>query len=666
MSLPLLIAVVLYLLVTLVLGVWVARNGQPVAEDYFLAGRRLPWYAVGGSLAAVDAGTGYFLPLLGLMGAAYSLGMAPAALDWVAVLAFSLLAWILLPYLYRRRLFTLPELLEARYGPGVRQLVATLTLLVLVLVVLAPAWYLAGRILYEWGLGGGAAGASFGLIGSMAVLAAVTTAICVVGGLGSIAWIGLLQTALLLAGGLALVLMASPQPGGIAEAIRANAADGSARLAVFCPSDHPMLPWSGVAVAWLSISTWCVAGNQLFVQRCLGARSEWDARMGALVGAALRIAVMFVMVTAGLVAFARLGPDQPPHDVAEILVGSLESPIARTMVAVGLIAALLSAAGSALCAAATLWSFDFHQRWIDTAASETRLIAVGRIATLAVALVGALGAGLLAWLGDSSIDYLNELVTVAAPAVGVVLLAAVFWRRAHGRAAAFTLAAGMLFALLLAVLSSSLWSFHTIDFSDPVARRRISNDPVTQQQLSPNEAYQARLLAIMEELARDPVVRRQLSSDVELRAKWAGEPEVQARLWNDPAVWELIAADEQIVARLATDPLLIRHSAVQRLGGWIGFLNPAQVEAAVSVLEQLRSRLNRAAASFGVCLVLLVLSTLIIRQDPGERYDPDVIWTPAHASLPADEQHRNTGPGNLLLWWLALLLLVAGLFVAFG
>jgi len=664
MSFAVLAAVAVYLLVVLVLGVWAARGQQPIADDYFLAGRRLPWWAVGGSLAAADAGTGHFLPLLGLVGAAYVFGLAPAALDWVGVLAFSLLVWILLPYLYRRRVFTLPELLEARYGPGIRAWVSLLSLVFLVLVVLAPAWYLAGSVVYELGFGGDASGPSLGLASCIAGVAAVTAVYCVAGGLAAVTWVGLVQTLLLLAGGLVLVLLGASQAGGIAEVVRANtAAEGAARLHVVKPIDHPVLPWSGVAAVWLALATWYVAGNQLFVQRCLGARSEWDAKIGALAAAALRIVLVLLIVGAGLVAFGRFGSGRPPQEVAIALIEGLASPAARAIVAVGLVAALMSAAGAALSAAAALWAFDFHQRAIDSAASEAALVRVGRIATVVVALLGAAVAPLLAWLSGGLVHWLNDLAAVVAPAVSVVLLAGVFWRRAHGRAAAFTLVAGILVAAALWGLSVALWSFHTIDFGDPAVRQRVAEDPVIQKRLQENEQYQARQLEIMQELA-DPVVRRLLEDDAELRAEFARQPELREKLAEDPLIWRAIADDEEIAERLSADPAVVRHSAEKRLSGWLPFLTPDQLDAAVSSLAVLRSRLNRAAASWAACLVLLILSTLIIRQDPRERYDPDTIWSPGFARLPAHERDLGAGARSVLFWWVVLMLVAGGLLVA--
>jgi hypothetical protein len=311
---------------------------------------------------------------------------------------------------------------------------------------------------------------------------------------------------------------------------------------------------------------------------------------------------------------------------------------------------------------AALWTFDFHQRVIDSAASESSLVRVGRGATVVAALLGVVVASLLAWFSGGLVSWLNDLAAVAAPAVSVVLVVGLLWGRPHGRAATFTLFSGILVAAALWVLSAALWSFHTFDLSSPAVRQRVMEDPVIQKRLQENERYQARQLAIMQELA-DPVVRRFLDDDEEMREEFAARPDVRRRLAEDPIVRGVIAGDKQIAQRLATDPAVVRQSAVARLSGWLPLLTPDQVEAAVSWAALIHSRLNRAAVSWGVCLVVLVLSTLIIPQDPRERYDPDTIWSPRFARLPAHEEHLNAGGRSVFFWWVVLVVVAAGLMV---
>jgi hypothetical protein len=373
---------------------------------------------------------------------------------------------------------------------------------------------------------------------------------------------------------------------------------------------------------------------------------------------------MLLIVGAGLAAFARFGPNRPADEVAIMLAGSLTSSAGRAVVAVGFLAALMSAAGGALSAVAALWTFDFHQRVIDSAASEAGLVRVGRGATVVAALLGVVVASLFAWFSGGLVSWLNDLAAVVAPAVSVVLVVGLLWRRPHGRAATFTLFSGILVAAALWVLSAALWSFHAFDSSNPAVQQRVMEDPVIQKRLQQSERYQARQLAIMQELA-DPQVRRFLEDDEEMRAEFAARPEVQERLAGDPMVRSVIAEDEQIAQRLATDPAVVRQSAETRLSEWLPRLTDEHLDTAISWAVLIRSRLNRAAVSWAVCLVVLVLATLIVPQDPRERYDPDTIWSPRFARLPAHEEDLGAGSRSVFFWWVVLVLVAAGLLAVF-
>ena len=61
----------LYLVGNILLGVWVARKQSASTRDYFLAGDRLPWYTVGGSIIAANISTEHFI---GMIGVAYAVG----------------------------------------------------------------------------------------------------------------------------------------------------------------------------------------------------------------------------------------------------------------------------------------------------------------------------------------------------------------------------------------------------------------------------------------------------------------------------------------------------------------------------------------------------------------------------------------------------------------
>ena len=127
-------------------------EGTHRAEDYFLAGRTLPWYVVGSSFIASNISTEHFI---GMIGAAFVYGICVAMTEWGNVLSFSVLIWLFIPFLLASRVFTTPEFMEKRFHPLLRQLFAVLTIISNVVAFLAAVLYgggLALQSLFGWGL----------------------------------------------------------------------------------------------------------------------------------------------------------------------------------------------------------------------------------------------------------------------------------------------------------------------------------------------------------------------------------------------------------------------------------------------------------------------------------------------------------------------------------
>src|SRR5689334_17631205 len=118
---------VAYLAGVLGLGLLAARRGRTTKRDYFLAGDKLPWWMVGGSIVAANLSSHHFV---GSMGTAYYRGFVAMVTEWGAILiGFNALLWIFLPFYLRNGFYTVPEFLHRRFGPGVRTLYAALIVL---------------------------------------------------------------------------------------------------------------------------------------------------------------------------------------------------------------------------------------------------------------------------------------------------------------------------------------------------------------------------------------------------------------------------------------------------------------------------------------------------------------------------------------------------------
>ena len=185
MNTTVLLVAALYFIVSLGVGFWVGRHEKNTTDDFFLGGRRLPWYAVAMSMTGSNIGTEHFI---GMVGTAYAFGLAPATFEWGNFLPYSALLWIFLPFLYRKKLFTIPEFFGRRYGASTLSVFACFTMLHMVFVVMAPALYAGGRILYEMSLQQQIPGFNWTFMGCVLLIAGATAAYCIYGGLLSVAW----------------------------------------------------------------------------------------------------------------------------------------------------------------------------------------------------------------------------------------------------------------------------------------------------------------------------------------------------------------------------------------------------------------------------------------------------------------------------------------------
>ena len=115
--------VALYAIGLFGLAQWVSRDsGQAkTTEDYFLAGRTLPWWAIGASLIAANISAEQ---IIGQSGQGFVVGLAIAAYEWQAALVLLVVAKYFLPIFLKREIYTMPQFLQTRYGTGVKSLMS--------------------------------------------------------------------------------------------------------------------------------------------------------------------------------------------------------------------------------------------------------------------------------------------------------------------------------------------------------------------------------------------------------------------------------------------------------------------------------------------------------------------------------------------------------------
>ena len=108
----------IYCLGLIGLATWVSRDKgkEKTSEDYFLAGRSLPWWAIGASLIAANISAEQ---IIGMSGQGYVVGMAIATYELTAAIALIVMAKYFLPIFLEKKIYTMPQFLEQRFDKWV-------------------------------------------------------------------------------------------------------------------------------------------------------------------------------------------------------------------------------------------------------------------------------------------------------------------------------------------------------------------------------------------------------------------------------------------------------------------------------------------------------------------------------------------------------------------
>jgi SSS family solute:Na+ symporter len=138
---------------------------------------------------------------------------------------------------------------------------------------------------------------------------------------------------------------------------------------------------------WIVILYYCGL-NQFIVQRTLAARSLRDGQLGVIFAGALWLLVPFAIVMPGIMAAQLYAGDLATPDQAfPTLVKRLVPDGLRGFILAAIAGAVISSLASMMNSASTIFTLDVYQRLFDRAATERRLVFVGRLVTVVCVLV---------------------------------------------------------------------------------------------------------------------------------------------------------------------------------------------------------------------------------------------------------------------------------------
>ncbi|WP_226390276.1 sodium/sugar symporter [Penaeicola halotolerans] len=481
-----------YGIIIIGIGIWVSRKNGNTSEDYFLAGKTLPWWAIGASLIAANISAEQFI---GMSGSGFAIGLAIASYEWMAALTLIVVGKYFLPIFIEKKLYTIPEFIEKRFSTNLKTILAIFWIALFVFVNLTSVLYL-GATAMDTIMGDGS-GALFqkAIIG----LALFSAAYSLYGGLSAVAWTDVIQVVLLVIGGLITTVFAlsyvSDGQGVLAglsmvyEQVPEKFSMILDKGEIITPDGKDAwwdLPGLAVIIGGMWVANLYYWGfNQYIIQRTLAAKSLKEAQKGIVLAAGLKLIIPIIVVLPGIIAFVmNVGPDgvvstgsaDPSFfsetgriindNAAPWLIKSFVPTGLKGLVLAALAAAIVSSIASMLNSTATIFTMDIFKPYFGPKTSEKNLVNVGRISASVALLIAVFLAPQLKNLGQV-FQYIQEYTGVVSPGILAVFMMGLFWKRTTNNAAIWGVLLSIPIALYFKVAPNG-WSdsalFVTIPF----------------------------------------------------------------------------------------------------------------------------------------------------------------------------------------------------------
>ncbi len=446
--------VAVYAVVLLVLAQWVSREKagrKKDSSDYFLAGRALPWWAIGASLIAANISAEQ---IIGMSGSAWVMGIAIGAYEWMAALTLVIVAKWLLPVFLKHKIYTMPQFLEERYDHRVRTVMAVFWLGIYVFVNLTSILWL-GALAVNTVTG---VDLTVGLI----ALGAFATAYSLYGGLKAVALTDIIQVTLLVLGGILIAIISLNEVSGgqgIVAGFQVLLEKTPERFDLIFTKDSPhyvSLPGISVLVGgmWImNLSYW--GFNQYIIQRALAAKSTQEAQKGIMFAAFLKMIMPLIIVLPG-VAAAILAPDLTAPDRAYPTVMNLLPAGILGLVFAALIAAIVSSLASMMNSISTIFTMDLYRNFKKGEQSEEELVLTGRIASFSAIVIAMIVARPLLGNFSQAFQYIQEFTGFFTPGICALFLLGFFWPNTTAIGALLTALGSAVFSIAFKIFMPAL------------------------------------------------------------------------------------------------------------------------------------------------------------------------------------------------------------------
>ncbi len=426
------IIVAIYAASLLLIAQWVSREKaghNKSAEDYFLAGKSLPWWAIGASLIAANISAEQ---IIGMSGSGYAIGLAIASYEWMAAITLILVGKYLLPIFLKRGIYTMPQFLEQRYDKRVKTVMAFFWLAVYVFVNLTAILWLGALAINTI--------AGLDIVYGMVLLGVFAMLYSVYGGLKAVAFTDIIQVVLLVFGGLLIAwIMLDKVSGGegvlAGFSVLTETAPQKFDMILSKENPHYMsLPGISVLVGgmWvMNLSYW--GFNQYIIQRTLAAGSLLEAQKGIAFAAFLKLLMPIIVVLPGIAIYVYSPTLSAPDQAYPAAMALLPTGI-KGLVFAALLAAIVSSLASMTNSISTIFTMDIYANFVDKDKQKNPVV-IGRVVAIVAMIIAMVCAKPLLGNFDQAFQYIQEFTGFFTPGIVVIFLLGMFWKKTTALAA---------------------------------------------------------------------------------------------------------------------------------------------------------------------------------------------------------------------------------------
>ena len=460
--LPDYIVFIAYAILILSVGLWVSRDKKghkKNAEDYFLAGKSLPWWAIGASLIAANISAEQFI---GMSGSGFAVGLAIASYEWISALTIIIVGKFFLPVFINQKIYTIPEFVEKRYSTTLKSILAVFWIALFVFVNLTSVLYLGAKALDTIiGTGDGSL-----MMVSIIGIALFAASYSLWGGLSAVAWTDVIQVVLLIVGGFATTFIALDHltpDGGVIDGIKHIYNTVPDKLSMIIEKGEIITPngkdaWQDLpGLAVLVGGLWVAAlyywgFNQYIIQRALAAKSLKEAQHGIVFAGFLKLITPLIVVIPGIIAYVLYMQPEGTTIFSDVktsfeangivqndnaypwLISKFIPTGMKGLVLAALTAAIVSSLASMLNSTATIFTMDIYVPYINKKATENQKVRTGRLTAATALVIAGVIAPLLGSL-PQAFQFIQEYTGIVSPGILAIFLLGLFCKKANNKGA---------------------------------------------------------------------------------------------------------------------------------------------------------------------------------------------------------------------------------------